>query len=50
METIARLAGHSNIATTGVYLHIATENLTNAVEVLANITEESTMAKGGIAP
>lgn len=34
METIARLAGHSNIITTNGYLHTSQDTLAKAVEVL----------------
>ena len=36
MEQIARLAGHSRISTTDGYLHMETDTLANAVEVLNN--------------
>lgn len=37
METIARLTGHSNIATTGNYLHISTDTLQKAADLLGHI-------------
>lgn len=39
METISRLAGHSDAATTGGYLHISLDTLTQAVEKLNNRKE-----------
>lgn len=45
METIARLAGHSNIGTTNGYLHAAQDTLAKAVEVL---THHNKMDKNGI--
>ena len=39
METIAKLTGHSDIATTGNYLHISTETLQQAVNALGQITQ-----------
>lgn len=37
MENIARLAGHTDIATTDVYLHVSAEQLQKAVEVLSPV-------------
>lgn len=36
METIARLVGHTNIATTDGYLHTSLDTLAQAVEILGN--------------
>lgn len=34
LETIAKLAGHSDVETTGLYLHLSEATLAQAVEVL----------------
>jgi len=39
LETIARLAGHSNLTTTGVYLHQDLDTLARAVEKLGKASE-----------
>jgi len=39
METISRLAGHSNLATTGTYLHQDLDTLAQAVEKLGKASE-----------
>ena len=44
METIARLVGHSSIATTGDYTHIASETLQAAV---ARLDEPSNVKESG---